>query len=129
MIKLNKVHHIAIICSNYQQSLQFYTGVLGFTLEKEVYRQPRQSFKADLSLNGQYTLELFSFPEPPARVSRPEAAGLRHLAFEVDQMEEAISWLKHCNIAIEPVRIDEHTQKHFTFIADPDGLPIEFYEA
>jgi len=129
MIKLNKVHHIAIICCNYQQSLKFYTGVLGFTLEKEVYRQPRQSFKADLSLNGQYTLELFSFPDPPTRVSRPEAAGLRHLAFEVDQMEEAISWLKHCKIKVEPVRIDEHTQKRFTFIADPDGMPIEFYEA
>lgn len=129
MIKINKVHHIAIICSNYQQSLQFYTCVLGFTLEKEVYRQPRQSYKADLSLNGQYTLELFSFPEPPARVSRPEAAGLRHLAFEVDRIEEAISWLEHCKIAVEPVRVDEHTQKRFTFIADPDGLPIEFYQA
>jgi len=91
MIKLNKVNSIAIICSNYQQSLQFYTGVLGFRLEKEVYRQPRQSFKADLSLNGQYTLELFSFPEPPARVSRSVVAGLRHLVFEVDQIEEAIS--------------------------------------
>jgi glyoxylase I family protein len=129
MIKLNKVHHIAIICSNYQQSLQFYTDVLGFTLKSEVYRQKRKSFKADLSLHGQYTLELFSFPDPPARVSRPEAAGLRHLAFEVDEIEPALSWLEHCNIKVEPVRVDEHTQKRFTFIADPDGLPIEFYEA
>jgi glyoxylase I family protein len=129
MIRINKVHHIAVICSNYEKSLQFYTGILGFKLEKEVYRESRQSHKADLYLNGDYTLELFSFPDPPSRVSNPEALGLRHLAFEVDRIEESLSWLKHCNVATEPVRLDEITGKRFFFIADPDGLPIEFYEA
>ena len=128
MIKINKVHHIAVICSNYERSLQFYTGILGFQLKKVVYRESRQSHKADLSLNGDYTLELFSFPDPPSRVSDPEALGLRHLAFEVDRIEESLSWLKHCKVATAPIRIDEITGKRFFFIADPDGLPIEFYE-
>jgi len=128
MLKLKQVHHIAIICSNYEVSKKFYTEVLGFTIEQEVYRKERDSYKLDLLLNGKYVVELFSFPQPPARVSRPEAAGLRHIAFEVDDIAAAVQELQRFNIVAEPVRIDEFTQKKFTFIADPDGLPIEFYE-
>lgn len=128
MLGLNNIHHIAIICSDYQRSKAFYTEVLGLEVMREVYREERQSYKLDLSLNGTYVIELFSFPDPPARVSRPEAAGLRHLAFEVDDVEEAINYLKARQVAAEPVRVDEYTEKKFTFISDPDGLPIEFYE-
>ena len=125
---LNKVHHIAIICSNYEISKRFYIDVLGLEVIQEIYRKERQSYKLDLALNGHYIIELFSFPNPPTRPSRPEAAGLRHLAFEVDDLEKIIA---HCianNIPVEPIRVDEFTQKRFTFIADPDDLPIEFYE-
>jgi glyoxylase I family protein len=128
MIKLKQVHHIAIICSNYELSKFFYTEVLGFTIEQEVYRKERDSYKLDLLLNGKYVIELFSFPHPPARVSRPEAAGLRHIAFEVDDIAATVDELDRLNVIAEPIRIDEFTQKKFTFIADPDGLPIEFYE-
>ncbi|MCF4101300.1 VOC family protein [Gillisia sp. M10.2A] len=128
MIKINKVHHIAIICSNYKRSKNFYTDILGFDIIREIYREDRESYKLDLSLNGSYTIELFSFPKPPERTSRPEAAGLRHLAFEVDSVEEVINQLKAMNILAEPIRVDEITDKKFTFIADPDGLPIEFYQ-
>ena len=125
---LNKIHHTAIICSDYQKSKKFYTEVLGLAIIREVYRENRQSFKLDLALNGTYVIELFSFPNPPQRVSRPEAAGLRHLAFEVDDLEKVIAHLKKFQIKAEPIRIDEFTEKRFTFIADPDNLPIEFYE-
>lgn len=125
---LNRVHHIAIICSDYEKSKKFYTEVLGLEIIQEVFRKERQSYKLDLSLNGQYIIELFSFPNPPQRVSRPEAAGLRHLAFEVDDIENAVSELLKKNVAVEPVRMDEFTNKRFTFFADPDDLPIEFYE-
>lgn len=125
---LQNVHHIAIICSNYQLSKEFYTNVLGLEILAEVYRKERDSYKLDLGLNGKYILELFSFPNPPKRVSRPEAAGLRHLAFEVKDLEWVVAKMKANNIEVEPIRIDEHTQKRFTFIADPDDLPIEFYE-
>ena len=128
MLKLNRVHHIAIICSDYQKSKQFYTDVLGLTIEQEVFREARNSYKLDLEVAGQYQIELFSFPDPPPRPSRPEAAGLRHLAFEVDNVEEAARHIQSHNITIEPIRGDEFTGKHFTFFADPDGLPIEFYE-
>jgi glyoxylase I family protein len=128
MIKLNRVHHIAIICSNYTRSKHFYTEVLGFKLEKEVYRTERQSYKGDLSLNGQYIIELFSFPSPPPRGSHPEASGLRHIAFEVDNLKETVDSLAQQNIACEAIRQDPYTHKHFTFFADPDGLPIELYE-
>jgi len=124
----NKIHHVAIICSDYARSKQFYTEVLGFAIEQEVYRAERQSYKLDLSLNGHYTIELFSFPQPPARPSRPEAAGLRHIAFEVDNLEAALEYLRPKNVAFEPVRLDEYTGKRFTFIFDPDQLPIELYE-
>lgn len=128
MIKINKVHHIAIICSDYEVSKAFYTTVLGFSIIREVYRKERDSWKLDLGLNGDYLIELFSFPNPPSRVSRPEARGLRHLAFEVNNIEDAVGWLNENKVVVEPVRIDEFTGKKFTFIADPDGLPIEFYE-
>lgn len=128
MIRLNKIHHIAVICSDYAVSKDFYTRVLGFTVIAENYREERQSYKLDLALNGEYMIELFSFPNPPARVSRPEAAGLRHLAFEVDNLEEAIAWLDANAVSHEGIRVDEYTNKRFTFFADPDGLPLEFYE-
>lgn len=128
MLKLNRVHHIAIICTDYQNSKQFYTDVLGLTVVREVYREERQSYKVDLEVSGLYQIELFSFPEPPARPSRPEAAGLRHLAFEVDDVEAAIAHVNAHGVPAEPIRIDEFTGKRFTFLADPDGLPIEFYE-
>ena len=122
------IHHIAIICSNYELSKAFYTEQLGFHVENEVYRAHRESYKCDLSLNGQYVIELFSFPEPPARVSRPEACGLRHLAFAVDDIETVVQQLKESGITCEPIRIDEYTDKRFTFFSDPDDLPIEVYE-
>lgn len=125
---LNSIHHTAIICSDYKKSKQFYTDVLGLTIIHEVYREERQSYKLDLALNGTYIIELFSFPNPPKRPSYPEACGLRHLAFEVDDIEKVIFHLKQNDIEAEPIRIDEFTQKRFTFISDPDGLPIEFYE-
>lgn len=125
---LQHLHHIAIICSDYAVSKQFYTEVLGFQLEREVYRAERQSYKADLSLNGQYLLELFSFPDPPPRPSWPEATGLRHLAFSVADLEAAIAVLASQQVLAEPIRTDEFTGKRFTFFADPDGLPIELYE-
>lgn len=128
MLTLNKVHHIAVICSDYQKSKSFYTEILGLTIIREIYREERQSYKLDLALNGIYILELFSFPNPPKRPSRPEAVGLRHLAFEVINLNETVAYLKTQHIIAEPIRIDEITQKHFTFITDPDALPIEFYE-
>ncbi len=125
---LNRIHHIAIICSDYERSKAFYTEVLGLEIIIETYREERQSYKLDLALQGEYTLELFSFPDPPVRSSRPEATGLRHLAFEVDNVDEMVLYLEKKQVMAEPVRTDELTGKRFTFIADPDGLPIEFYE-
>ena len=128
MLKLNDVHHIAIICSDYQKSKKFYTDILGFSILGEVYREARDSYKLDLALHGNYKIELFSFPNPPARVSRPEAVGLRHLAFSVENIEENVNFLKDQKIEVEAIRIDEFTGKKFTFFEDPDGLPIELYE-
>lgn len=128
MLKLNRVHHIAIICSDYQMSRRFYTHVLGLTIKQEAFRAERNSYKLDLEVAGQYQIELFSFPDPPPRPSRPEATGLRHLAFEVDDIGKAVSHIQSHNIVVEPIRVDEFTGKRFTFFADPDGLPIEFYE-
>ncbi len=125
---MNKVHHTAIICSNYEHSKWFYTKVLGMQVIREIFREERQSFKLDLALNGQYCIELFSFPNPPKRLSRPEACGLRHLAFEVDDLDVIIAHCQQNGIVAEVIRVDEFTQKRFTFIADPDSLPIEFYE-
>ena len=128
MLQLQGIHHIAIICSDYERSKHFYTQVLGLTIMREVYREERQSYKLDLALNGDYVVELFSFPETPARMSRPEATGLRHMAFEVQDVLAAIKELQEMGIAAEPIRKDEFTGKYFTFIADPDGLPVELYE-
>lgn len=125
---LNRIHHISIICSDYDVSRSFYTDILGLKIIRETYRSERQSYKLDLSLNGEYIVELFSFPDPPLRVSNPEAAGLRHLAFEVSSLAEAIKELNRKNIITEPVRTDGNTGKKFTFIFDPDNMPIELYE-
>ncbi len=122
------IHHIAIICTNYTVSKKFYTEVLGLRIIREIYREERKSYKLDLAINDEYIIELFSFPDPPKRPSRPEATGLRHLAFSVQNLDEIINKLNEKNIPVEPIRIDEYTQKRFTFISDPDGLPIEFYE-
>ena len=127
-MKLNKVHHIAIIASDYARSLEFYTRVLGLTVLAENYRPERDSFKTDLALGDDYIIELFSFPDPPARPTRPEAAGLRHLAFQVDDLDAAITDLDAKGVEHEKIRFDEYTGKRFIFFADPDGLPIEFYE-
>ncbi len=128
MSLLSGIHHIAIICSNYEVSKHFYTTLLGLDIIKETYRAERDSYKLDLSLNSQYIIELFSFPDPPKRVSRPEATGLRHLAFAVANLDNTIAHLTRHHIVSEPIRVDEITGKRFTFIADPDALPIEFYE-
>jgi glyoxylase I family protein len=128
MVKINAVHHIAIICSNYDVSKKFYTDVLGFSVVAEHHRESRNSFKLDLALGDHYSIELFSFPSPPDRVSRPEACGLRHLAFEVDDISTAVTSLLGHGIEAEPIRIDEYTGKRFTFFEDPDHLPLEFYE-
>lgn len=127
-MKLNKVHHIAIICTDYQRSLEFYTKMLGLRIMAEHYRKERQSHKTDLALDNSYVVELFSFPNPPHRLSRPEATGLRHLAFEVDNVEEALIELDGKGIRHEDIRIDEFSGKKFAFLEDPDGLPIELYE-
>jgi glyoxylase I family protein len=128
MLKINKVHHIAIIASDYEKSKHFYTQVLGLQVIREVYREVRDSYKLDLAIGTNYVIELFSFPNPPARPSRPESCGLRHLAFEVENVTEAKQNLEEKGIEVEPIRIDEFTGKKFTFFADPDNLPIEFYE-
>jgi glyoxylase I family protein len=128
MLKLNQIHHVAIICSDYVVSKRFYTDVLGLQIVQEVYRAERESYKLDLMVGNQYQIELFSFPNPSARPSRPEAAGLRHLAFEVDDIDAAVTELNSHGVITEPIRTDEHTGKRFTFFADPDGLPLELYE-
>jgi glyoxylase I family protein len=124
---LKNVHHIAIICSDYERSRRFYTEVLGLDIVREVWRAERKSWKLDMALNDHYVIELFSFPDPPPRPSRPEACGLRHLAFAVEDLDAVIAHLQGHGIVAEPVRIDEFTGKRFTFIADPDDLPLEFY--
>ena len=128
MLKINKVHHIAIIASNYEKSKHFYTEILGLKIIREVYREARSSYKLDLAIGKTYIIELFSFPNPPARPSRPEACGLRHLAFEVEDIIQAKADIEAKGIEVESIRIDEFTGKKFTFFADPDDLPIEFYE-
>lgn len=129
MLPLLHVHHIAIIGSDYAVSKRFYTEVLGLRIIREVYRAERNSWKLDLALGEQYVIELFSFPAPPVRLSHPEATGLRHLAFAVSDVEATVRELAAHGVAAEPVRVDELTGRRFTFIQDPDGLPLEFYEA
>ncbi len=128
MIRVNKVHHIAIICSDYERSLEFYKKVLGLTVLAENYREESKSYKTDLALGNEYVIELFSFPSPPARPTNPEAAGLRHLAFEVDDILAEAKELERLGIEHEPIRIDKTTNRRFMFFPDPDGLPLELYE-
>lgn len=124
-----QIHHIAIICSDYEVSKKFYTEVLGLNIIREVYREERRSYKLDLAIGEQYVIELFSFPNPPARPSRPESCGLRHLAFSVDNVEEKRNELIQKGLDCEEIRIDEFTDKKFFFTTDPDNLPLEFYES
>ena len=121
------IHHIAIICSDYPRSRHFYTEILGLPIIREVWREERQSWKCDLEA-GNAQIELFSFPSPPARPSRPEACGLRHLAFSVEELDREIARLEAAGVPCEAVRIDPYTGQRFTFFADPDGLPLELYE-
>lgn len=126
-MNLNKIHHIAIIASNYEVSKNFYVNLLGFEIIRENYREDRNSYKLDLKI-GNSEIELFSMNEAPKRLTRPEAYGLRHLAFYVDNIEDVIAELNSKGIATEPVRIDEYTGKKFTFFNDPDNLPLELHE-
>lgn len=122
------IHHIAIICSNYEISKKFYTEILGLRILREVYRAERDSYKLDLGIENQYVIELFSFPNPPKRPSRPESCGLRHLAFAVENVEEKRAELISKGLVCEEIRVDEFTEKKFFFTQDPDDLPLEFYE-
>ena len=126
-MNINKIHHVAIICSNYEISKKFYTEILRLKVIREVYREERESYKLDLEI-GDSQIELFSFKNSPERVSYPEARGLRHLAFEVDDIEEAVIYLEGNGVKCEPIRIDEFTLRKFTFFEDPDKLPLELYE-
>ena len=125
---IKAVHHIAIICSNYSVSKHFYTEILGLKVIREVYREERQSYKLDLAIDDHYCIELFSFPNSPKRPSQPEAQGLRHLAFAVENVNEIKNKLESKGISCEDIRVDEFTDKRFFFCADPDDLPLEFYE-
>lgn len=125
---LRAIHHVAIICSDYTRSKAFYTETLGLKVVHEVYREARDSWKLDLEVSPGVQVELFSFPSPPARVSRPEAQGLRHLAFAVDDIDAAVVTLTARGVVCEPIRVDEYTGQRFTFFADPDDLPLELYE-
>jgi glyoxylase I family protein len=126
---LRRIHHAAIICSNYELSKQFYVETLGLTVLAEHFRGERQSYKLDLQLPDGSQIELFSFPNSPVRPSYPEARGLRHLAFEVLDVGQCKLDLESRGVAVESIRLDEYTNKRFVFFADPDGLPLELYEA
>jgi glyoxylase I family protein len=128
-MQLARIHHVAIICADYAVSKRFYTEVLGLRVIAENYRAARDSYKLDLALPDGSQIELFSFPDAPARLTRPEAQGLRHLSFEVQDVQAAADELASKGIAVEPLRTDEFTGRRFTFFADPDGLPLELYEA
>jgi glyoxylase I family protein len=128
-MQLNRMHHAAIICSDYARSKRFYTEVLGLRVVAEAFREARNSYKLDLALPDGTQLELFSFPNPPPRPSYPEACGLRHLAFEVTDVAASAADLQAHGINVEPIRVDEFTGQRFTFFADPDGLPLELYQA
>jgi glyoxylase I family protein len=123
---LDAMHHVAIICSDYDRSRRFYAELLGLEVIHEVYRAERASWKCDLRI-GAAQIELFSFPNPPSRISRPEACGLRHLAFAVRDLDAAVARLEAAGVACEPIRVDPYTDRRFTFFADPDGLPLELY--
>ncbi len=125
---LKGIHHVAIICSDYQKSKDFYVGILGLNVLAENYRAERKSFKLDLELPDGSKVELFSFPSSPQRPSYPEARGLRHLAFNVEDIEQVTRKLQHHGVSVEAIRVDEYTSKKFTFFSDPDGLPLELYQ-
>ena len=127
-MELSQIHHIAIIGSDYQKSKDFYVNKLGFSVIRENYREARSDWKIDLAIGEGIELELFIMPDPPARVSRPEACGLRHLAFRVERVEETVEQLARLGIECEPIRVDEFTDKKMTFFFDPDGLPLEIHE-
>ena len=127
-MRLLGTHHVAVICSDYERSRQFYVEVLGLEVVGEAYRAGRRSHKLDLRLPDGTQVELFSFPDPPPRASYPEACGLRHLAFAVADIDAAVTHLTGCGVTVEPVRTDEYTGRRFTFLPDPDGLPLELYE-
>ncbi|NEN89602.1 MAG: VOC family protein [Okeania sp. SIO3H1] len=127
-MKIKSFNHVAIICSDYEKSKHFYVHILGFEIIQETWRKARNSYKLDLLVGSGDRIELFSFPNPPKRLTRPEACGLRHLALEVDNIDESVDYLKSHNIEVENIRIDEITGKRFTFFPDPDGLPLEIYE-
>lgn len=126
-MKLTKIHHVAIITANYAASKDFYCRILGLNLLEEHYRPKNHSWKADLAFGEHYQIELFGFIDPPTRLSYPEAAGLRHLAFSVDDLDKWVAYLTEQGVACETIRIDPYTQKRFTFFTDPDGLPLELY--
>ncbi|AAK78230.1 MULTISPECIES: VOC family protein [Clostridium] len=126
-MKLNSIHHIAIIASNYEASKNFYVNILGFEIIRENYRSDKDSYKLDLKI-GNSEIELFSMPKAPRRLSYPEACGLRHLAFHVENIEDIVNELNKNGITTEPIRLDEYTGKKFTFFSDPDGLPLELHE-
>jgi len=125
---IQAIHHIAIIATDYLASKHFYTKILGFQIIQEVYREQRNSYKCDLSVNGLYQIELFSFPEVALRASRPEAAGLRHLAFAVANVQEWHKKIVDNGGYCEQIRVDDYTGKHFFFFQDPSGQPLEMYE-
>jgi glyoxylase I family protein len=127
-MKTTGIHHIAIICSDYERSKRFYIQILGFSIIQETFRAQRKSYKLDLRVGDNQQIELFSFPNPPKRINNPEACGLRHLAFEVDDIEQTVLELKSKGVEVENIRIDEITGKRFTFFPDPDNLPLEIYE-
>lgn len=127
-MKARGIHHVAIICSDYEKSKSFYVDILGFSIIKETFREARNSYKLDLKVGSGDVIELFSFPTPPKRLSNPEGCGLRHLAFEVDNIQETVSYLKSKGLEVEEIRLDELTSKLFTFFKDPDELPLEIYE-
>ena len=126
---LKGIHHAAIICSDYETSKRFYTQILKLEIVAENYREARQSYKLDLALPNCAQIELFSFPNAPERPSFPEAQGLRHLAFCVDDVQQTKNYLESEGVEVEPIRVDEFTGREFTFFADPDGLPLELYQA
>ena len=127
-MKIDQFHHVAIICSNYQKSKQFYVEILGFPIIQETFRPERNSYKLDLQVGDRDQIELFSFPDPPPRPSRPEAQGLRHLAFAVADLDQAVAHLESQGVAVEAIRLDHLTGRRFTFFQDPDNLPLELYE-